>query len=314
MARAARASGRSRAAAGSRTGSSRPARGWLAAPGQRRVVAGLQARRGAAPAGTGVERAARRVVGELEGVEDRQDARVVAVGVVVGGALAEVAEPADEVGRVGPQELDHRLALAHRRDRAVGTPGCRPLRARQLRVASVESLSGPGGGRACCRSRNVGVALVHAAGAARGRTAAGPSRRAWTRRPAGRGRRASRAGRRTSSCPGAASSGSSAERLRERGVLGRDRARRRVRVADERRRARRAASASAVDHAATIGDEARRGRPRPASAADQPARRRQQRVEVLGRLAGLRALAAVLGREALDDVLEVARACARRAC
>ena len=37
---------------------------------------------------------------KLEGVEDRLDARVVAVGVVVGGALAEVAEPADEVGRV----------------------------------------------------------------------------------------------------------------------------------------------------------------------------------------------------------------------
>ena len=34
---------------------------------------------------------------ELEGVEDRLDARVVAVGVVVGRAGAEVAEPADEL-------------------------------------------------------------------------------------------------------------------------------------------------------------------------------------------------------------------------
>ena len=39
---------------------------------------------------------------------------------------------------------------------------------------------------------------------------------------------------------------------------------------------------------------------------DQHARGRQQRVEVLGRLADLLALALVLGREALDDVLQVA--------
>ena len=60
------------------------------------------------------ERAAGRVVVEGERVEDRLDPRVVAVRVVVGRALAEVAQPADELGRVGAQELEHRLGLCER--------------------------------------------------------------------------------------------------------------------------------------------------------------------------------------------------------
>ena len=72
--------------------------------------------------GHGREQAAGRVVGELERVEDRLDAREVAVGVVVGGALAEAADPADEVRRVGPRELEHRLG-AHERLASVAEGG-----------------------------------------------------------------------------------------------------------------------------------------------------------------------------------------------
>ena len=97
----------------SRHGEEPSAAGWDAAPGQRRswlVSQPLKRWDG----GIGSERPARRVVGERERVEDRLDAGVVAVGVVVGGALAEVAEPADELGRVRAQELEHRLGLLQR--------------------------------------------------------------------------------------------------------------------------------------------------------------------------------------------------------
>ena len=125
-----------------RAPSRRPAAGE-AAPGQRRDLAGLQA--GEALAGRDRrERAAGRVVGEREGVEDRLDAREVAVGVVVRRALAEVAQPADEVGRVGPDELDHRRGLLQRRDRVrEATAWRRCSSAGALPSRSVRSLSGP---------------------------------------------------------------------------------------------------------------------------------------------------------------------------
>ena len=98
--RRATAPSRRRRAATRRPGSG--AAGWSRSPSKR------------CDGGIGREHAARRVVGERERVEDRLDARVVAVGVVVGGALAEVAEPADELGRVRAQELEHRLGFCER--------------------------------------------------------------------------------------------------------------------------------------------------------------------------------------------------------
>ena len=87
---------------------------WLAEPGQRRSMPVCRpASRWETGSGTSVRRVAGHL-GELEGVEDRLDARVVAVGVVVGGADAEVAEPADELRDVGPRELEHGLALLQR--------------------------------------------------------------------------------------------------------------------------------------------------------------------------------------------------------
>ena len=96
------------------TAPSRPRGGWHGGARAALDVArsGRPARRSAA--GCGVEHAARPGCRRTEGVEDRLDARVVAVRVVVRGALAEVAQPADEVGRVRPDELEHRLALLQR--------------------------------------------------------------------------------------------------------------------------------------------------------------------------------------------------------
>ena len=100
MGRGARGTGRSRGCRSCRaTAPSRRAAGCDAAPGQRRTNPVCRpARRWLG--GDRRERAARRVVGERVGVEDRLDAGEVAVGVVVRGALAEVAQPADEVGAV----------------------------------------------------------------------------------------------------------------------------------------------------------------------------------------------------------------------
>src|SRR5205823_10938848 len=60
------------------------------------------------------ERAALRVFGELERIEDRDRARVVAVRVVDAGGRAEAAHEADEVGRVGADEGEDRRGLPER--------------------------------------------------------------------------------------------------------------------------------------------------------------------------------------------------------
>ncbi len=87
--------------------------GWMIAPGQRVRLPvskplsfwlGLVRR----------ERAAR----EVGRQEHRLHAGVVAVGVVVGGQLAEVREPGREVGRVAARVLEHRLRPVERLDRA----------------------------------------------------------------------------------------------------------------------------------------------------------------------------------------------------
>ena len=143
--------------------------------------------------------AAGRGVGELEGVEDRLDAGEVAVGVVVG-------------GRPG------RSRGTSRRARAC-TGGCTRAPAGDFTSACVEFLNA--GLATCCSAGILRVASTRSlfapgrrdqaaqvvdrrararapAGAARAGTARGPWSPAWTRRPAGRGRRASRAGSRTS--------------------------------------------------------------------------------------------------------------------
>ena len=61
------------------------------------------------------QHAARRVVGELEGVEDRLDARVVAVRVVVGGARPPKSRSQPVISGVyGPDELEHGLEALQR--------------------------------------------------------------------------------------------------------------------------------------------------------------------------------------------------------
>ena len=95
------------------------------------------------------------------------------------------------------------------------------------------------------------------------------------------------------------------QRLAERAVLGSDRAGRGVRVADQ-----------VGEVVAALGDRAHRPRAGDDEArqrvlvlrrlVDQAARAGEQRVEVLGRLGGLRALAVELGLEALDHALQVA--------
>ena len=150
-----------------------------------------------------LRRADRHVV-QLEGVEDRLDARVVAVGVVVGGADAEVAEPADELRDVRADELEHGLALLQRAAWSSSSPGWRragrpaacawPRRGRCRRR----------GGARASRGRRPSAWRRARAGAAHAGTGRGPWSRAWSRRPAGPGRRASSAGSRTSSCRAAA--------------------------------------------------------------------------------------------------------------
>ena len=152
-----------------------------------------------------LRRADRQLV-QLEGVEDRLDARVVAVGVVVGGADAEVAEPADELGDVRADELEHRLALLQRAGAVLEGRAGDALEARQLARGLDEVVVGAGLADERARGRRSSAWRRARAGAARAGTARGPWSRAWSRRPAGRGRRASRAGSRTSSCRAAASS------------------------------------------------------------------------------------------------------------
>ena len=188
------------------TAPSRPPAGWLAAPGQRRSMPVCRpARRWATGSGTSCGGPAGRSC-ELEGVEDRLDARVVAVGVVVGGADAEVAEPADELRDVRADELEHRLALLQRAGAVLERRAGDLLEAGQLARGLDEVVVGAGPAHERARGRRSSAWRRARAGAARAGTAPGPSSRAWSRRPAGRGRRASRAGSRTSSCRAAASS------------------------------------------------------------------------------------------------------------
>ena len=129
------------------------------------------------------QRAARRVVGERVGVEDRLDAREVAVGVVVRRAHAEVAQPADEVGRVGPDELDAPAWPSAAPRSSARTTAWRPARARGalpqqvgevvVRAAAVDERAQVGDRRARVAAR---------AGAARRR-----KRREVLRRRLGRG-------------------------------------------------------------------------------------------------------------------------------
>src|SRR3954466_8982365 len=89
--------------------------------------------------------APRGVVREGERVEDRLDAGEMAVGVVVGGPLPEVVEPARELRDVGADELEHGLALLQRL-RRVREGGARdPLDRGQLacRVEQVVVGAGP---------------------------------------------------------------------------------------------------------------------------------------------------------------------------
>ena len=96
-----------------------------------------------------------------------------------------------------------------------------------------------------------------------------------------------------------------AERARQRRVLGPDGGRRLVGVADEVGEVV-AALGDRGDGAARVDQEARERRLVLGHLLDELARAREDGVEVLGRLAGLVALALVLGGEALDDVGEVA--------
>ena len=157
-------------------------------------------RRGAASGGSAVSTSPAGVCAELEGVEDRLDAGVVAVGVVVGGALAELREPAGQVGRVRADVLDHRLRVAAARSIARGNDASSSASASfgacWLQLDQVVARAG----RADQRAQVAGSSGARRApaGAARAGTARGRAWRASTRPPARRGRRASRAGSRTS--------------------------------------------------------------------------------------------------------------------
>ena len=94
------------------------------------------------------------------------------------------------------------------------------------------------------------------------------------------------------------------ERLIERDVLARDRRRRRVRVADEGGEVV-APLGHRGDRARGVDDEVGQRGLVLRELVDELSRRRQERVEVLGRLARLLALAVVLRGEALDDALQV---------
>ena len=195
----------------SRHGAEPSAAGWLAAPGQRRRL-GLQPVE-ALRRRDRREHAARRVVGEVERVEDRLDARVVAVGVVVRRRPGRSRGTSRRAPACRADELEHRLGLDERlaavaergRGDALQPASCASPRSR--------SLSGRRGGRACA-GRGSSGARRRRAGAARAGTARGPSWPAWTRRPARRGRRASRAGSRTSCWRAAAWSAAAAPSAR----------------------------------------------------------------------------------------------------
>ena len=282
----------------SRNGAEPSAAGWLAEPGQRLSMPVCRpARRCATGSGTSCAGPTGSSC-ELEGVEDRLDARVVAVGVVVGGADAEVAEPADELRDVRADELEHRLALLQRAG-AVGEGRARDLlEARQLARRLDEVVVGArAGGRACERSAIVGLAsrTQRAQLAQERREVLGRGLGVGDQRVEVVERRAQVHERRVAAPQRGRQQ---RQRLAERPVLGGDRARRGVRVADQRRRGRRGARRSPVT---VREEETMKSRQRAlvrGRLVDQPAGAGEQRVEVLGRLGGLLALAVELGLEA----------------
>ena len=148
--------------------------------------------------------------------EHRLDAGVVAVGVVVGGDLPEVGDPGREVGRVAAEVLEHRLRLVERLDRAREHRGGQLRQARLLRgqldqvvvrARRADQLAQVGDRRTGLGEDRPQLAQ-EARQVLRGRLR--------LRRPAGRGRRASSAGSRTSCWPCAACSAAARARGRAR--------------------------------------------------------------------------------------------------
>ena len=225
-----------------------------------------------------------------------------AVGVVVGGALAEVAQPADEVRGVGPDELHDRLGLVQRGDRVREHRLGRALElgrlAQQLDQVVVGALAADqlaqvGDRRPC-------VAHERAQG--------GEERRQALGRRLGRGDQdVEIVERRTQIDEGriglAQRAGQQAESARERDVLRADRGGRRVRVRDEVREV--VAARGDRGHGLRgVDDEVLEDLAVAIELADEPAGGRQRGAEVLGRLLDVLGLARVLGRRALDDLLQ----------
>ena len=158
-----------------------------------------------------------------------------------------------------------------------------------LRVASTRSLSAPGAAHEPAQVADRSAARRRPAGAARAGTAPGPWSPAWTPRRARRGRRAWRAGSRRWCWRGAASSGSSDERARASATFSAAIAaggrRSRWRPA---RRGRRGARRRAVTALRGVHEEVGERALVLGELRWRAARGRQQRVEVLRRLAGLR--------------------------
>ena len=173
-----------------------------------------------------------------------------------------------------------------------------------MRVASSRSLSAPRRRHELAQVADRRAARRARAGAARAGTGRGPSSRAWTRRPARRGRRASRAGSRTSCWRAAASSAAARAPAASATFSWPIARRRRVGVADEVGEVV-AALGDGGDRARGVDDEVGQRALVLGELVDEPARGREERVEVLGRLGRLRALALVLRGEALDDALQV---------
>ncbi len=142
------------------------AAGWVAAPGQRRSCPVFSPSSAACGLAAGVRVFAR---AELEVGEDAGDVHVVAVGVLVAGALAERAQRAREVGRVGAEDGGDRNRFLQRRD--ADRRGRRQL------------LGEPGE-----RAHEVGEVVVGAGAAERLAEVAPPPASPWS--PAGAGVRA----------------------------------------------------------------------------------------------------------------------------
>jgi len=148
----------------------------------------------------GADRRERVVRAEREIAEHGRRARVVAVGVVVGGALAEVADEALEIGAVGTER-----AVIGTDSFSAMTPfgelvasAC--ASAGRARIASVKSLSGPGRLNARPKLRTTASPGPAASATAR-RTGGAASGPAWTRSRALSARRAWTAARRTCGYP-----------------------------------------------------------------------------------------------------------------